>query len=187
MHNLGKPFPADSNKATYSVVENSGFTNMLKVNEPRYTTPPPAYFSRFQPLKLAALNIFGAWMFVGWNKQFKTIRTVWGVFQSFPECPLCPLPVNCVLLHPQCPSLSRPKGLLVTLLMQPHTIPFMAHKAKDSAQFYSILYICHFYPCALCSPYLCMHELSQIEPAIEMEIISVSQGLEGNNFLLLET
>ncbi len=62
----------------------------------------------------------------------------------------------------------------------------MGHKANDTALLRSILYICHFYSYVLCSSYLCMHELSQIEPAIEMEIIAVSQWLKGNNFLLFE-
>lgn len=98
-------------------------------------------------------------------------------FTSVSVRPLCPLPVTCVLPHPWCPSLPCPKGLLVTLSMQPHTIPFMGHKAKDTRFLCSILYIYHFYSAALCSFYLCMHELSQIEPAIEMEIIPVSRLL----------
>ncbi len=62
----------------------------------------------------------------------------------------------------------------------------MGHKANDTALLCSILYICHFYFYRLCSSYLSMHELSQIEPAIEMEIILVFRWLKGNNFLLLE-
>lgn len=62
----------------------------------------------------------------------------------------------------------------------------MGHKANDTALLRSILYICHFYFYVLCSSYLCMHELSQIEPTIEMEIIPVSRWLKGNNFLLFE-
>lgn len=67
-----------------------------------------------------------------------------------------------------------------------HTIPFMGHKANDTRLFCSILFICHFYSSALCSPYLSMHDLSQIETAIEMEIIPDSHWLKGNNFLLFE-
>lgn len=57
--------------------------------------------------------------------------------------PPCPLPVTCVLPLPQCPSLFCPWGPLATLSSQPHTIPFMGHKASDTTLLCSILYICH--------------------------------------------
>lgn len=78
---------------------------------------------------------------------------------------------------------SCPMGPLVTLSMQTNTIPFNGHKADDTGLHCYLLYICHFNSCALCSSYLCMHELFQIEPTIEKEITRVSQWLEANNFL----
>lgn len=91
-----------------------------------------------------------------------------------------------VLPHPRCPSPPCPLGPLVTLSMQARTIPFMVHKANGSVVLCSILYICHFYFDVLCSFRLCMHELSQIETTIEMEITPMSWWLKGCNFLLFE-
>lgn len=73
---------------------------------------------------------------------------------------------------------------LATLSKQPHTIPFMGH--RDTPILCSILYIHHFHFYLLCSSHLCTQQLSQTEATIEMEIILVSQGLRGNNFLLFE-
>lgn len=104
-----------------------------------------------------------------------------------PVRPPCPLPVTYVLLHPPCPSLSCPRGPPCTLSKQPPTVPFMGHKANDTALLCSILYICHFYSNGLCSPYLCMHELPQIELRNwNGNHLPVSQWVKGNNFFLFE-
>ena len=62
----------------------------------------------------------------------------------------------------------------------------MGHNANDTTLLCSILQICHFYFYFLCSSYLCMHDLPQIEPTIEMEIIPVFQWLKGNNVFVSE-
>lgn len=135
------------------------------------------------------------WDVRNWIGQFKQMRSNSAsittsedeaCFTSVLVRPLCPLTVTCVLPHPGRPSLLCPRGPLAILSLQPRTIPFMGHKASDTTVLCSILYICHFYFYVLCSSYLCMHELSQIEPTIEMEIIPVSQWRRGNNFLLFK-
>lgn len=108
-------------------------------------------------------------------------------FTSVPAQPLCPLSLTRVRPHSGCPSHLGPWGPFATLSKQLHTIPFMEDKARVIADFsllFSTFVTCISDP--LCSSYLCMHQLLQIEPTIEMEIIPTSQWLQGSKFLLLE-
>lgn len=68
----------------------------------------------------------------------------------------------------------------------PHNTLHGRQRQSDTRLLSSFLYICHLSFRHSLFVLLCMHQLFQIEPTVEMEIIPTSQWLKGNNVLLLE-